>query len=190
MKKNIIYIIVIIFLFIILIILGIFFSKSSNIENKGVFIKSLSKNNILQLDNLFTDSINIETFSDNYSSGIKIENFYKNLKSELFIDSVLLNKNDTNFIKFYPATVPEYLFRFVLISIDSINKTTHYQNVILCNLDSANLQFINSNDSLIINGNLFFNVKDSLAQSDYVLYFNNIKSKIIKRWKGQVTIEL
>lgn len=189
MKKNIIYIIVIIFLFIILIILGILFSKSPNIENNGVFIKSVSKNNILQIDNLFADSINIETFSDNYSSGIKIENFYKNIISELFIDSVLLNTNDTNIIKISPTTIPEYFFRFVLISVDSINKTTNFQNVILCNLDSANLQFINSYDSLIINGDLFFNVNDSLSQSDYILYFNNAKSKIIKRWKGQATIE-
>ncbi|HPU47462.1 MAG TPA: hypothetical protein PLQ91_07565, partial [Bacteroidales bacterium] len=85
---------------------------------------------------------------------------------------------------------PEYLYRFVLISIDSINKNLNYQNVILTNLDSVNLQLININDSVLINGNLFFNISDSLSQSKYIMNFYNAKTKIIKRWKGQATIEL
>ena len=62
--------------------------------------------------------------------------------------------------------------------------------MILCNLDSASLQLINIKDSLLINGNLFFNISDSLSQSKYIMNFNNDKSKIIKRWKGQATIKL
>jgi len=190
MKKNIFYIILIIFLFTVLIILGILFSKTNTNNNNIVILKSNSKNNILQINELKADSINIESISDNYSAGLKIDNLFRNIKTELYIDSILLNNNDTNIIIISPAHVPEYLYRFVLISIDSINKNLNYQNVILCNLDSASLQLINIKDSLLINGNLFFNISDSLSQSKYIMNFNNAKTKIIKRWKGQATIEL
>lgn len=190
MKKNIFYIILIIFLFGILIILGILFSKSGSNDNNVVILKSNSKNNILEINKLKADSLNVELISDNYSAGLKIENLFRHIKTELYIDSILLNNNDTNIITISPARVPEYLYRFVLISIDSINKNLNYQNVILCNLDSANLQLINIKDSLLINGNLFFNISDSLSQSKYIMNFNNAKSKIIKRWKGQAIIKL
>ncbi len=190
MKKNIFYIILIILLFAVLIILGILFSKTNTNDNNVVILKSNSKNNILQINKLKADSINIESISDNYSAGLKIDNLFRNIKTELYIDSILLNNDDTNIILISPARVPEYLYRFVLISIDSINKNLNYQNVILTNLDSINLQLININDSLLINGNLFFNISDSLSQSKYIMNFNNAKTKIIKRWKGQATIEL
>ena len=190
MKKNIFYIILIIFLFTVLIILGILFSKTNTNNNNIVILKSNSKNNILQINELKADSINIESISDNYSAGLKIDNLFRNIKTELYIDSILLNNNDTNIIIISPAHVPEYLYRFVLISIDSINKNLNYQNVILTNLDSVNLQLININDSVLINGNLFFNISDSLSQSKYIMNFNNAKSKIIKRWKGQAIIKL
>ena len=190
MKKNIFYIILIIFLFTVLIILGILFSKTNTNNNNIVILKSNSKNNILQINELKADSINIESISDNYSAGLKIDNLFRNIKTELYIDSILLNNNDTNIIIISPAHVPEYLYRFVLISIDSINKNLNYQNVILTNLDSINLQLININDSVLINGNLFFNISDSLSKSKYIMNFYNAKTKIIKRWKGQATIEL
>ncbi len=190
MKKNIFYIILIILLFAVLIILGILFSKNSTNDDNVVILKSNSKTNILQINKLKADSINVESISDNYSAGLKIDNFFRNIKTELFIDSILLKSNDTNIIIITPARVPEYLYRFVLFSIDSVNKNLNYQNLILCNIDSVNLKVININDSVLINGNLFFNISDSLSQSRYIMNFNNAKTKIIKRWKGQATIEL
>jgi len=190
MKKNIFYIILIILLFALLIILGILLSKTTTNDNNVVILKSDSKTNILQINKVKSDSINVESISDNYSAGLKIDNLFRHIKTELFIDSILLNNNDTNIVVISPASVPEYLYRFVLFSIDSVNKNLNYQNVILCNLDSANLKLINVNDSVLIDGNLFFNISDSLSQSKYTMNFNNAKTKIIKRWKGQATIEL
>lgn len=56
----------------ILIILGILLSKTNTNDNDVVILESNSKSNILQINKLKADSINIESFSDNYSSGLKL----------------------------------------------------------------------------------------------------------------------
>ncbi|MGB3842104.1 MAG: hypothetical protein WBL11_06705, partial [Bacteroidales bacterium] len=186
MKKKQIFILVIIVLFVILIIVAFLISKNSFNKSNGVYLKSISKNNKLQIKNLLADSISVETISDKYSSGIKIENFFDNLKTELFIDSILLEGKDS--IKISPINTSQYLYRLAIISMDSIKKGLVYENIFICELDSLYLTLNKINDSILINGFVYFNINDTNYKSNYLLNFLNIKSKIIQRWKGHAII--